>query len=392
MTGFAEWEAFVDDLRPIGARVLPLAWHPDDPQVRRELARTVLTQLVHAYVGELHADPDYPEFVAALGHFLNVAAPVPDFMYQGTPVRGEGVYRIAGNRGTSLFVDISALAGYWPKASPDQRRLATYDLDELTIAPDGAFEVILSNERPPGHAGDWWRLDPATQRLNARRASYDWLNEIDARLTIERLDLPARKPRPGPDEIARRMAEIVDWVETATRWWLGHLDHHRRRGVVNRLDEQDYGAMGGPRGQVYLEGVYSLEPDDALFIECTVPEHCRYWSMLVSDELFTTLDWMHRFASINGHQALVDADRRFRVVISGEDPGVPNWIDIGDYRTGLIQMRWNNASEHPTPRCTKMKASEVRNRFPADTPWVTPADRDARLRLRRQGAQMRQVW
>lgn len=392
MTGFAEWEAFIDALRPIGERVLPLAWHPDDPQVRRELARTMLTQLVHAYIGEMHADSDYPEFVAALGHFLNVAAPVPDFMYQGTPLRGDGVYRISGNRGTSLFVDISALAGYWPKASPDQRRLATYDLDELTIAADGAFEVILSNERPVGYRGDWWRLDPATQRLNARRAAYDWLNEIDARLTIERLDLPSRKPRPVPDEIARRMTEIVAWVETAARWWLGHLDEHRQRGLVNRLDEESYGAMGGPRGQIYLEGMYRLESDEALLIECTVPEQCRYWSLLVSDELFTTLDWMHRFSSINGHQAHVGPDRGFRAVISTSDPGVPNWIDVGDYRTGLIQMRWNNASETPTPVCTTMKSSGVRAHFPADTPWVTPEERDTLLRVRRKGAQMRQVW
>ena len=36
----------------------------------------------------------------------------------------------------------------------------THDLDELTIADDGSFRVILRVERPEGHDGDWWQLNP----------------------------------------------------------------------------------------------------------------------------------------------------------------------------------------------------------------------------------------
>ncbi len=391
-TGLEAWENLIDGLRPIGARALPLAWDPADPVLRQDLSRTILTQLMHAYVGEICADADYPEFLSTLGLFLNVAAPVPDFMYQGTPVRSEGVYRIAGHRGTSLFVDISVLAGYWPKASPDQRRLATYDLDDLTIAPDGQFDVILSAERPPGYEGDWWHLDPRAQRLNARRAAYDWENEVDARLTIERLDLPARRPRRDPRDIAVRMANIVNWTETATQWWLTHLAAHRARGVVNQLAIQDYGFMGGPRNQVYLEGIYDLAPGEALIIDSDVPATCRYWSFLVTDEVFATLDWMHRFSSINGHQAQRSADGRFRAVISAQDPGTPNWLDIGEYRRGIIQARWNNASAAPLPSLKRVNMEEVWRHMPTDTPYVTPGERDRLLRQRRRGAQMRQVW
>ena len=391
-TSFGEWDDFIDKLRPIGSSALSLAWNPGDKQVRRELSRTLLTQLVHGYVGEMYADPDYPEFVSTLGLLLNVAAPVPDFMYQGTPIRGNGVYRISGKRGTSLFVDISALAGYWPKGSPDQRRLGTYDLDDLEITPKGEFDVVLSNERPPGYEGEWWHLDPRTQRLNARRASYDWQNEVDARLTIERLDVPARRARRSKEEIARRMDELIDWIRTAALWWLTHLDKHKAAGLINQLALQDYSGMGGPRGQVYLEGVYCLSPDEALLIETDVPEICRYWSFLVTDELFTTLDWMHRFSSINGHQARLDPDGRFRAVISAQDPGVPNWLDVGDYRTGLIQARWNNSSSAPVPKATTVKIGDVRKKFPNGTPLVTPDQRDKLLRQRRKGAQLRQVW
>ena len=36
----------------------------------------------------------------------------------------------------------------------------TNDLDDLTIGDDGSFRVMLSAERPEGHDGDWWQLDP----------------------------------------------------------------------------------------------------------------------------------------------------------------------------------------------------------------------------------------
>ncbi len=389
---FAEWEGFIDGLRPIGARMRTRVWSPDDAQLRQELSQLMLTSLVHGYVGQLYADPDYPEFIPTLGLFLNLAAPVPDFMYQGTPIRGEGVYRISGNRGTSLFVDFSVLAGYWAVRSPAMGRLAAYRIDDLTISPTGAFDVILSNERPRGYEGDWWHLDPTACRLMVRRAAYDWIAEIDPRLTIERLDLPARRPRRSRIDIAASMAKLVDWTETATVVWLDHMARQKANGVINQLVVQDWSYTGGAPGQVYLEGLYDLRPDDALVIDTPVPEACRYWSFLVTDELFTTLDWMHRFSSINGHQARLDEDGRFRAVISAQDTGVPNWIDIGDYRRGAIQGRWNNASSAPVPTVTRMNIGDVRRHFPPDTPFVTPAERDALLRVRRKGAQMRHVW
>ena len=41
---------------------------------------------------------------------------------------------------------------------------------------------------------------------------------------------------------------------------------------------------------------------------------------------------------------------------------------------------------------TKVKVAEVRDLLPADTPVVTPEQRDAMIRLRRKGAQMRKRW
>jgi hypothetical protein len=89
---------------------------------------------------------------------------------------------------------------------------------------------------------------------------------------------------------------------------------------------------------------------------------------------------------------VLDADRFFRAVISARDPGVHNWLDTSGYRRGAIQGRWFGADSTPTPAIRKLKIGEVRAALPPGTRFVTPAERDASIRARRIGAQMRIIW
>ena len=112
----------------------------------------------------------------------------------------------------------------------------------------------------------------------------------------------------------------------------------------------------------------------------------------MADDRFCTLDWVNRQSSLNDAQAHIDSDGKFRAVISHRDPGVPNWLDKGDYPWGVIQMRWNRATDYPDPTIKKVLVSEVRDHLPADTPVVTADERQRRLQARREGAQFRRIW
>jgi hypothetical protein len=101
---------------------------------------------------------------------------------------------------------------------------------------------------------------------------------------------------------------------------------------------------------------------------------------------------VNRQSSLNDVQAHIDSDGKFRAVICRLDPGVPNWLDKGDYPWGVIQMRWNHANEYPDPTIQKVPFAEVREHLPADTPVVTPEARREQLRIRREGAQLRRIW
>ena len=77
---------------------------------------------------------------------------------------------------------------------------------------------------------------------------------------------------------------------------------------------------------------------------------------------------------------------------SSRDPGVPNWLDKGNTPWGVVQLRWNLASDFPNPTMTKVAFDDVRNHLPDDTPVVSAADRAESLRQRREGAQLRRIW
>jgi hypothetical protein len=150
--------------------------------------------------------------------------------------------------------------------------------------------------------------------------------------------------------------------------------------------------MGGLPKQAYYDGMHEITDDEALILETELPKECRYWQILVGDDRFCTVDWVNRQSSLNDFQARLDSDGKFRAVISRHDPGVPNWLDKADYPWGILQMRWNHASDWPDPTVVKVPLAEVRDHLPADTPVVTPDERDEQLRARREGALLRRLW
>jgi hypothetical protein len=258
--------------------------------------------------------------------------------------------------------------------------------------------VILSAERPPGYSGDWWQLHPVTLALMMRKCSCDWRNEIDARVAIDRLDESAPATT---EQIAERFSYMPQWVEYMVSYHMELVKYYREQHGINTLLRSALngtalpgreGKTGGLPNQIYYDAIYQIDDDEALILETQLPAKSRYWQALVSDDRFSTVDWMNRQSSLNDVQAQVDSDGKFRAVISARDPGIPNWLDKANNKWGLIQLRWNLASDHPDPTLKKVALRDVRKHLPPDTPVVTPAQRKEQLRARREAAQLRHLW
>lgn len=387
------WNAFTDSLAAIGPRVANQAWNARSEQSQAETYRLLAMGIAQGFINYVYPDTEHPDWVPAYNTALNLLAPVPDFMYQVALINGDGAYRISGFRGTSRFVDISVFSSL-PSLGGSGPILDRISLDSLSLGDDGSVDLVLSKEKPEGFSGDWRQLDPRAVRLQVRHACYDWLNEMDARLTIERLDRPVQKPRESAETIRHKLEALSTWAEKSVMWGIDQIARQRERGMVNTLQPHDFSSVGGYSAtvQAYREGLFDISEDELLIIETEVPEECRYWSILVTDDQYSTINWIHRQSSINGHQACLDTDGKFRAVVSINDPGVPNWLDTGGYQQGAIQLRWNEASSQPVPSVIKVKYSALRDFLPAETPVITPAQRQEMLRLRRRGAQLRRKW
>jgi hypothetical protein len=395
MSELPSWADQMKALERVGDNLIA-TWRPDGATEaeRQDMYKLALSILSCGYLCRVYTDARRPAFMPLWNFAFNQGGPDPDYVYSTTEIDPVGVYRISGYRGTTRFVEITQQS--FDMMNPHDMGAggpvpATHDLDDLELGDDGRFSVVLSAERPAGHRGDWWQLDARTRRLLMRKCSCDWNRDIDARVAINRLDDGGADMT--PDEIARRFSDMAAWVEGMIGFDMQLVRYYREHHGVNTfLRSTKVDSMGGLPKQAYYDGIHEIDDDEALILETELPEECRYWQALVADDRFCTVDWVNRQSSLNDSQAHIDSDGKFRAVISRQDPGVPNWLDKADYPWGVIQMRWNRASEYPDPTIKKVPVADVRQHLPADTPVITPAERQEQLRTRREGAQLRSIW
>ena len=395
-----EWRSYVEPMLTMGEHAVSQMPDAQDPLQRQEVYRQLFSGLSAGYLALLHADPDHPDFWPIFNMAYNYFAPNPDDAYYATPINPDGVYKISGYRGTVHMVDFQLATGLLVTRGSGGLGpvYGNFDLDKLHIKKDGSFEVVLSAERPAGYKGDWWKLDarakadPIATYLLVRQISYDWLHEVDGRFAIERLDVPAVKPRPTAQQIEANLRQISVFAENWTLFSLKWIKRYEDKGLVNKLVVHDLTANGGLSTQKYIEGLYDINADEALIYETEIPRHCRYWNIELTDRLWAAVDYVNRQSHLNGYTAKLGKDGKFRAVISAADPGVPNWLDNGGYGKGMLFGRWTECDSMPIPTLTRVKLADVRKYLPAETPVVSAEARDAAIRLRRKGAQLRRRW
>jgi hypothetical protein len=371
--------------------LLSLLGGPSDPQAALEAERLFWMALGSGWLTAF-ADPDYPDFVPAVSTHLHCVGTNPDFVYAVASIDGHGSYLLSGERGESLFVLMDIAAGGLGVMDMPGPSLGTIDFDELALDQRGRFSLLLSAERPLDWAGDWRRLDPAAKTLTLRQASYDWGEEREARVAIDRVDRPHRPRRRAAEDIAARLSALAAYPRRLSGMALGFMAAQREKGLWNRLEHDDWAGQGGVQGQHYYQGLFRLEPGQAILLESELPKRVRYWNVQLSDALWNSVDWVNHQSSLNGGQARIDSDGRLRAVISLADPGVPNWLDPGGHGEGLVMFRWTDASDGPQPELRAIDIENLRTQLPADTPVVSAEERQIALRARRRGAQLRRRW
>ena len=392
------WDAQMEALKGVADHLLA-TWRPDNASEAevQDMNKLALSILACGYLCNVYTDARRPVFMPLWNYACNQGGPNPDYVYLSAEIDGAGVYELVGRRGTVRFVEITQQGpGMMTSLKNVEKRMKfnaiTHDLDDLTIADDGSFRVLLSVERPEGHDGDWWQLNPEVGKLLMRKCACDWNTEIDAQVAINRLDDSGEDMAPA--EIARRFSEMGDWIKGMIDFDMELVRYYREHHGINVLLRSQWIQQGGGLAtkQAYYDGIHEIADDEALIVEFPVPTECLYWQILVADDRFSTVDWVNRQSSLNDVQARIDPDGWFRGVVSKQDPGVHNWLDKANWPWGILQARFYRADDYPEATVTKVPVAEVLEHLPADTPVLTPEEREAQLRHRRTGAQLRRIW
>lgn len=357
----------------------------DDNNVGIEGYRQTLRLAMAAHLCHVEADPAFPLLVKQHSLQRQMMLPSADCVYLWSSLHSDYSYRLRGYRGSAHVFQIAINAG----SSADYPDFpVTYDRDnfaEPLFAADEELDLVLSARPRPELGNRWVPLPQGASELYIRQYYYDWDNEQPAQLVIERED-DCYPPAPINE------ADFRSRFEQANRFLTVQAGMARK--FVESFLETDpvhlpvISIPGAFEGTRYLNGHFRCEPDEAIILEVDKPE-ARFWGFQLSNLAWEGLDYYVRQTSINGHQAVIDSDGKFRAVISHRDPGVPNWLDPGGRTLALISGRYFQARTAPSPVLNKVAFDSLLEHLPADTERVTVSQRQETLRNRLLSAHAR---
>jgi hypothetical protein len=143
-------------------------------------------------------------------------------------------------------------------------------------------------------------------------------------------------------------------------------------------------AQGGAKDIAYGSGLFDLAEDEMMIIE-SEPPSAWFWNiMLYNLGWMESLDFANRPTSLNGRQVHIDTDGRYRIVIAHDDPHTPNWLDTTGLRRAMIAYRYVRTDNAPCPTFTVVRAAEIRDALPADTPMIDDATRREQIARRQR--------
>ena len=351
------WAEFCDHLKAAG-NVLLSPGTPRDPLQQAEGVR-YLSRLTRAGLEAYleYQDPMHPQLRRMVHETVKLGADNPDNYYQNAQISGMYTYKIVGKRNTVDHLSFHTQNGNYGTTGGLEPCGKLMDRD-LVLEEDGSFEITLSKEKA---AKNWLKIEEETTLLMVRQTFADRAMEVPAELKVINT-LVDQKPGPltstQVDEGLQTASMFVGGASLLfARWAHGFKKH------VNQLplfDPETSNAAGGDESIIYYHSYWKLEPDEALVIE-VLPPACDTWNFQLNNYWMESLDYRYYKICINKQEASHGPDGSVRVIVSREDPGLPNWIETAHHLEGTMCWRWyrlHEGAQAVQPACRVLKRSE----------------------------------
>ena len=357
ITSGQSWAEFCDELKAAG-HVLLAPGTPRDPFQQAEGLRYLsrLTRAgLEAYVE--YPDPSFPQFRRMVHETVKMGADNPDNYYMNAQISGQYEYKILGKRNTIDHISFHTQNGNYGTTG-GLAPCGKIDNSDLVVNEDGSFEIFVTRV-PQGD--NWLKTEEDTSLLMVRQTFSDRSAEVPADLRIinlSGLNRPGALTSRQMDEGLKTASMFVGGASLLFTRWANDFKKH-----VNQLplfDPEKSNAAGGDDSIIYYHSYWKLEPGEMLLIEVQPPA-CDAWNFQLNNYWMESLDYQYYNISINKHSAVYEADGSVRVLVSHEDPGLPNWIETAHHREGTMCWRWyriHPGSQAVQPACRIIKKSE----------------------------------
>ena len=333
---------------------------------------------------------EYPALHAFCGPTRKLGCDNADCIYHQSWINDRDTYKISGNRGTARLFNI-ALQGPWRGTLHEpfgDTPLANLLGDDIETDWDGNFEVWVS---PEPHEGNWLRSTEGVRKIFFRQYFDGW-DEAPARFRIERVtDEEEPPPAIEPSELIEAFDRAGAFVIDVVKDWPDTL--WQRESTAETFNSMV--RYGGPvnidaietvdarRGRVIATLNWDLAPDEALILEFEAPPEW-FWQMTACTVFGASLEYRYRQVSLTSGMARVDRDGITRVVMTQDDPGYANWLDLQGHSRGWLYFRNMFTREVPDMRSRIVKRTEVDQEIGALALRVTAEERTFELRRRRE--------
>ncbi len=308
------------------------------------------------------ADPQRPEFRPTMSAGRRFYGDNPDAIYQSTTIDPTLAYRIRANTAGAVYTSFTVEGGgSLDSRYPPGRVVSSLNDTKFGVASDGSYELIASAE-PRSGSGAWLPLAPDACSIVTRHY-FEGEAPVDRRLAIPIEIEPIEVGESGggarlQDRTWMTRRSRAGSAESRISCAGSPLDYGKNGPAIDFASREPNrfgppsgwsGEAGqGPVDQSNLWAPFALGEGDALVIEGRFPR-CRFGNFVVWNRHLQSLGRPGTRASLNRRQTRLEADGRFRIVVAHEDPGVPNWLDTGGERSGVVFVRYLLPEEKPEP-------------------------------------------
>jgi hypothetical protein len=367
----AKAEEVVDDLIPDPVRetgILPVpegAVYDRTPQDDRNRAEgfrqlTRLLRLGLWSIGEYgfgQMGDEHSQVFLATDPTNSTGATTSNALYFGMFPNGTDTYRISGDRGTFPLIEFNlqeGRVGYTPSAS-------TVDFlteREMVFPEEGRFEVWISPECESLDVDNCLTSTPETTWLLIRQYAAKPWKETSMTFHVDNTSTGQGK-NPATDlirteaEYAERLVEAAKFARNLAQHFKGNQDLTRFYLQPNHLLSVNTGGGNAlPNGHSFTTGHFELQPDEALVVEFEAPNDPvpPFWGFQVVDYWYRPIDyWSRMESSVSNETATPEADGSYKLIMSAQDPGMCNWLDLKGYTHGGMQFRLSRDIDQPRP-------------------------------------------